>query len=551
MNKITLDANKKIEENVYKFNLEEFTSTIDKDILRKKYKESMRFILILRRNIALENNDIDYYNFINSVIDEMTDEISMLNKANINNTIDEILNNMSLHQKINIIFYTRDEFYDKDFEPFEILEEDTYNKLKESIIKDSEKYLSTYNLTLKKVKFMNPNDLEKIIPDREQRLDILFATELIKTIKVKNNYHECLTNLACSIRKYFDLEYKHNTLKYIDEVFEEYNPKNIVTILCDGMGSNIMDRMLDKDSFLIKNRIKAITTVFPATTVAATTSMMTGLNPVETGMLGWDMYYKDLDKTITVFMNSEKTDKTYTPLPEAVEYNKKHMIRKTIGKEINEQGKYKGYTLFPFGDKCYENLDDMFTRIENLCNEDGKKYIYAYDTDPDSTMHELGCDTKEVKDIIIDLNKRIEELSNKLTDTIIIVVADHGHHNVNNLFIKDYKDIEECLLRNTSLEPRAVNFFIKEEKKDEFINLFNKYFGNDFDIYSMEEIIDSKLFGDGVENEIFRDALGDFLAIGKTDKTLLYEGSDILKSQHAGYTDDEILVPLILVKTKK
>ena len=26
---------------------------------------------------------------------------------------------------------------------------------------------------------------------------------------VRNNYEECLTNLACSIRKYFELDYKH------------------------------------------------------------------------------------------------------------------------------------------------------------------------------------------------------------------------------------------------------------------------------------------------------------------------------------------------------
>lgn len=364
---------------------------------------------------------------------------------------------------------------------------------------------------------------------------------------VKNNYNECLTNLACSIRKYFGLEYKHNTLDYIDKILEEKHPKNIVTILCDGMGSNIMDRMLDKDAFLIKNRIKPITTVFPATTVAATTSMMTGLNPVETGMLGWDMYYKDIDKTITVFMNSEKGDFEYKPLQEAIDYNSRHMIRKTIMDELNEKTDYKGYTLFPFGENAYKDLDDMYKIIEDKCNEDGMKYIYAYDTDPDHTMHEIGCDKPEIKNIIEDINKRIEELSNKLSDTIIFVVADHGHHNVENLFIKDYPDIEECLLRNTSLEPRAVNFFIKPDKKEIFESLFNKYFSNDFDSYSMEDVINSKLFGDGGENEIFRDTLGDYLAIAKTDKTLLYEGSEVLKSQHAGYTDDEILVPLIII----
>lgn len=233
------------------------------------------------------------------------------------------------------------------------------------------------------------------------------------------------------------------------------------------------------------------------------------------------------------------------------EYNKKHMITKSITADINNTGKYKGYSLFPFGVNPYEDLDDMYKKIEKLCSEEGKKYIYAYDTEPDHTMHEIGCDKPKIKEIINDINRRIENLSKNLEDTIIFVVADHGHHNVKNLFIKDYPDIEECLLMNTSLEPRAVNFFIKEDKKEVFEELFNKYFGNDFDLYDMEDVIESKLFGDGIENEIFRDALGDYLAIGKTDKTLLYTGSEELKSQHAGYTDDEILIPLILIKTKK
>ena len=368
---------------------------------------------------------------------------------------------------------------------------------------------------------------------------------------VKNNYNECLTNLACSIRKYFNLEYKHNTLDYIDKILDEYKPKNVVTILCDGMGSLIMDRMLDKDSFLIKNRIKAITTVFPATTVAATTSMLTGLNPVESGMLGWNMYYKDLNKIITTFMHSLKGDNEYTVIPEALEYNNKHMIRKSISEEIRDKGIDKGYILFPFGEDPYTDLDDMYKRIENLCNEDGKKYIYAYDIDPDHTMHEIGCDKKEIKDIILDINERVEELSKKLKDTIIFVVADHGHHNVDNLFIKDYPDIEECMLRGTSLEPRAINFFIKEDKKDVFEERFNSHFKKYFDLYKMDDVINSKLFGDGEENEIFRDALGDYLAIAKADKTLLYDGDEELKSHHAGYTDDEIYVPLIVIKTNK
>lgn len=107
------------------------------------------------------------------------------------------------------------------------------------------------------------------------------------SMNVKNNYNECITNLACSIRKYFGLKFKHNTLEYVDKLLSEKNPKNVVVILFDGMGSRILKRNLDKNAFLVKHMAKEITTVFPATTTAATTSMRTGLNPVEHGYLGW------------------------------------------------------------------------------------------------------------------------------------------------------------------------------------------------------------------------------------------------------------------------
>lgn len=370
-------------------------------------------------------------------------------------------------------------------------------------------------------------------------------------MKVKNNYNECLTNLACSIRKYFDLDYNHNTIEYIDKILEEKKPQNVVTILFDGMGSKIMDNILSKESFLRKNKLKDITTVFPATTVAATTSILTGLNPVETGMLGWNMYYKDINKTITTFLNIEKGDKNKKILSEAIDYKQKNMKTKTIMNDINKAGKYNGYKLFPFGEKAYKDLDDMIEKIINLCSNKGKKYIYAYDDEPDHLMHSIGTYCKEVIETIKYRNIMIEQLSKKLTNTIIFVIADHGHIAVENIFLEDYPEIVECLSQNTSLEPRATNFFIKADKKDKFVKLFNENFANDFDLYKKEDIINSKLFGDGEENKIFKSSLGDFLAIAKTNKTILFNGDAILKSQHAGYTDDEIYIPLIVIDCDK
>ena len=120
----------------------------------------------------------------------------------------------------------------------------------------------------------------------------------MENFNLKVNYNECITNVACSILKYFNCDYYHKTIPALDEILIKKNPKNIILILFDGMGSRLLDKMLDKDSFLIKNRIKEITSVFPSTTASSTLSLQTGLNPSEHGWLGWSNYISPIDSVI-------------------------------------------------------------------------------------------------------------------------------------------------------------------------------------------------------------------------------------------------------------
>ena len=365
---------------------------------------------------------------------------------------------------------------------------------------------------------------------------------------VKNDYNECLTNLACSIRKYFGLDYKHNTLSYIDKILEDEKPRNVILFLFDGMGSNILDRNLDKDSFFIKNRYKKITTVFPATTTAATTAIRTGLNPCEHGWLGWNTYLEPIDKIITLYMNKEKgkdvTCREYFTV-------KDKLVNDTIADEINRKGEYKALELFPFkagNAKVYRDLDEMYYMINHELKEDGKHFIYAYNDEPDHTMHDCGPDSEEAKMLIETRNRKTEEFCNTLEDTLVIIVADHGHIKVDHIFLKEYPEIMKMLERTTSIEQRACSFKIKKEYMEEFPRLFNKLFGEYFTLYTKEDVIESKLFGDGEPNELFEPALGDFIAIAdKSNKCLVTDGDEVLVSQHAGYTDDEVYVPLIIV----
>lgn len=122
--------------------------------------------------------------------------------------------------------------------------------------------------------------------------------EIMLPIKGKS-----LVNLSNSILKAMNVKTTNSTLKELDSQLYQKECKNIILILYDGMGSSILDKYLSKESFLQKNKICNISSIFPATTVAAITSVLTGLEPSKHGWLGWDMFSKDDNEAVSVYMN--------------------------------------------------------------------------------------------------------------------------------------------------------------------------------------------------------------------------------------------------------
>lgn len=360
------------------------------------------------------------------------------------------------------------------------------------------------------------------------------------------NYEECITNLSNSILKHFNINTYHNSLPFIDEILDK-NYKNVIVVLCDGLGSILLDEMLDKESFLIKNRIKTITSVFPPTTTAATTSMLSGLNPNEHGWLGWDLYFKKEDKVITAFLNtlkdSNEVAEDYNVARTTYPYES---ITKKIGKN------YESHELLSFKSEEYKKIEGLVNKIIELSKSNNKKFIYAYYDNPDSFLHLYGFNSNIVKEEFKRINNCLEYLCNNLEDSVVIILADHGHIDIEHNLLENYPSIRNLLERTTSIEPRAVSFKVKLNKLEEFKNEFNKYFGNDFILYTKEEIIKNKIFGVGLNNPYFEDAIGDFIAIATTNKSILDSNfNSELKSLHAGLTDREILIPIIVSEKPK
>ena len=72
----------------------------------------------------------------------------------------------------------------------------------------------------------------------------------------------------------------------------------------------------------------------------------------------------------------------------------------------------------------------------------------------------------------------------------MLIIADHGHMDSKNLCILDYPEVLDCLVRLPSIDPRALNLFVKEEKKALFPGIFRKHFGDNYLLLTRDEVLE-------------------------------------------------------------
>ena len=358
-------------------------------------------------------------------------------------------------------------------------------------------------------------------------------------------YNNCLTNISNSILNYYNIKKFHNSNKQIDDKLLKDSPDNIILILLDGLGSSILNYHLREDDFLRRNKITDIFSVLPTTTTAATTSLMSGLNPIEHGWLGWDMYFRDLNKIVTLFTNNLKDTKEqaekYNVAQTKIKYDSIFDLISNKNENINIE------TMFPFGANKYDKFEDAVIKAKDLTKKYKKNFIYIYCDNPDKIMHKTGTKSKETQNIIKKLNNSIELLADNVKKTTIIVLADHGHINSKPIFLTDYPELLKTLRMDISIESRACAFFVKKHKMEDFKRIFNKEFSKYFILYSKEEVISYNMFGFGKKNKYFEDAIGDFIAFGTSNRYFRSnKNCEQFKSQHAGITQDEVKIPLII-----
>ena len=353
-------------------------------------------------------------------------------------------------------------------------------------------------------------------------------------------YNNSILNLANSIREYYGLDTYYDTDKDVSEWLNTNKFKHLFLILIDGMGSRILDEKLDRHSFLIKNRIKEVATVYPTTTTAATTSILTGKSPKENAYLGWSQYFKEADDQIILFREQGLySKKDYQGFINEV------LPCKKIFDDLDEKG-ISNDSIWPiWGHNGVDGIEELVDKIFDFSKKD-ISFCYAYYDALDTLEHLEGVKSDKVTMLIKQIDQQLSRLSKLDDDCGVIVVADHGQIDCVNVDLGDYPDIMECLKVLPSIEPRCMAFSIKDGMHERFEKAFRKHFNETFALLTKQEAIHMNLFGLNDAHERFEEFILDYLAIG-TSNVCLYVGKSKMKGQHSGTKEKEFMVPIITI----
>lgn len=360
------------------------------------------------------------------------------------------------------------------------------------------------------------------------------------------DYTNSILNVTGSLLKHYGISSKIPSLPLLDEELRK-NPRNIVLWLVDGMGTSTLNRLVGTGRRILEDKKQDITSVFPPTTTAATTSVTTGLPPVSTGWIGWSQYFSEEKKTIILYTDTNFYDENdVCDHPVAGTVIPVESIYSLIQKA---DPAVKTAEIFPAFRVPENNTPEkLVSAVLGNLKEPGKHFVYAYWDKLDSLEHEFGPSSPEALSMMELVAKGYEYLVSGVPEgTLVIVIADHGQTDVLPIPLRDYPDVWETFEHEPSVDSRAAAFFIRPDRKADFEARFRDHFRDKYLLVPTDEWITTGIFGPGKPHPRFRDFLGDYMAVA-IDRFyfLLVPGVPPMKGHHAGLLEEEMMVPLII-----
>jgi len=367
------------------------------------------------------------------------------------------------------------------------------------------------------------------------------------------DYSKSIVNLMAMVEAKYGARPLYAPLEF------QLKRKNTLLILVDGLGYDWLTSY-GKGSFLARNIKARLTSVFPATTAAALTSIYTGVAPQQHGLTGWYVYLKELGVTSTIIRNKPRFGGSGFG----------DNMRAIMGaSSLASRLKAQCHTITAHADSeytmatndgadlhSYSNIGGFFRQVNAVAKlNSSRKFIHAYWPSLDGMMHGYGVESAKVRSHFREIDEQIEMLVHKLRDINVIVTADHGLISVPKqrmVWMEDHPILNDCLSMPLSGDSRAAYCFVHPAKAKEFEAYVMQRLFKSCQLFRSEDLLARGWFGMHKPSRRLKDRIGDYVLVMKDDyairDVLPVEEKPSMIGCHGGVSSQEMLVPLIMAE---
>ncbi|MFB7891094.1 alkaline phosphatase family protein [Microbacterium sp. NPDC056044] len=329
--------------------------------------------------------------------------------------------------------------------------------------------------------------------------------------------------------------------------------RSAIVWVLDGLGVHNLSARAGHARFLSEARAKrdVARTVFPSTTAAALTSLLTGRLPGEHGIVGYRARVPGTDDVVNMLRGWD-TD----GLP--LEFQRSAPLSAALGRPFFAVSRNEyagtGFTSATLGDAEFHGADDLDERVRvaaDLAAQHPGSLIYLYAPDLDAIGHKRGWESDEWVATLERVDAAARTLSSSLDRTTgVVVTSDHGMIDVprhRHLLLEEGDELLDGV-RLIGGEPRMLHLYAEPGTADAVLARWREAEASRSWVFSRAELAASGLIGP-VDPEV-APRIGDVIVASRAgvayyDDRLADKAPQKMVGQHGSLTDEERIVPLI------
>lgn len=360
----------------------------------------------------------------------------------------------------------------------------------------------------------------------------------------------------------------------------------VILFFIDGFGWRFFEQYATKYPFLKRfgreGVVSQITSQFPSTTAAHTTTIHTGLPVGQSGVYEWYYYEPRLDALISPLLFSfAGTLKRDTLLPTGITASALFPAR-TLYRDLAGFGvksyvfQSREYTPSTFSDHVFQGAQVLAykTVAEALVNlshvlsaKEAPRYIFFYHDKFDALMHEYGPESPqaagELDTLLVQLERLFHPTLRRSRKTLLLFTADHGQVEVypdQTIFINQrpefagYARFLKTTRQGNYLAPagsaRDMFLHVHENLLDEAHVFFAAPLAGRADVVTTQTLIEQGFFGPAPLAPEFLARVGNLVILPYANESVWWYEKDKFGmpfyGHHGGLTRQEMAIPLLL-----